>query len=176
MDLKAVECDGHIFMVDSEKIVLCDGKPARRRITTEGYIEVKKIREHRVMYLSKGKKIPNGYEVHHKDGTKSNNHPDNLSAISRSDHAKETGAQGVLSGDTTPVKVLVTLCVMPGRFDKGRIKDTAVMSAEFESEQSVKRSLGFKSDTSINKCLNGKRYFAYMPNSSRDYKYIFERR
>lgn len=38
-------------------------------------------------------KVPSGYEVHHKDGNKQNNHVSNLEIVSRKDHHIKTMAQ-----------------------------------------------------------------------------------
>ena len=46
------------------------------------------IRLHRAVYEYYYGKIPNGYHVHHVDHDKANNDPDNLIALSRSDHLK----------------------------------------------------------------------------------------
>lgn len=43
---------------------------------------------HRQVYIDFIGEIPAGFHIHHRDGNPSNNHPDNLEAISASDHAK----------------------------------------------------------------------------------------
>lgn len=46
---------------------------------------------HREIYMAHVGPIPDGYIVHHVDHDKYNNQPENLVAISKSDHAKEEG-------------------------------------------------------------------------------------
>lgn len=41
---------------------------------------------HRLVYLAIHKEIPEGYDIHHIDGDKHNNNPDNLIAIPHSEH------------------------------------------------------------------------------------------
>lgn len=41
---------------------------------------------HRLVYLAIHKEIPEGYDIHHLDGNKHNNNPDNLIAIPHSEH------------------------------------------------------------------------------------------
>jgi hypothetical protein len=43
---------------------------------------------------SNGKNIPNGYEIHHKDGDKTNNDPSNLICVSIEEHLKIHEEQG----------------------------------------------------------------------------------
>lgn len=55
---------------------------------------------HRVVYEDYYGKIPRGYVVHHKDEDKSNNHPDNLECMSRSEHSKMHKVGHVLSKES----------------------------------------------------------------------------
>lgn len=73
-----------------------------KRITTQGYVEILKPEHHRargngyvfehilVMEQKLNREIMVNEEVHHLDGDKENNHPDNLVVLNKSDHAKET--------------------------------------------------------------------------------------
>lgn len=74
-----------------------------RSVTTQGYYEIStpewwtgntraglKVLEHRVVCAEKLglTEIPPGYDVHHIDGDKLNNHPDNLYMMHRFEHAR----------------------------------------------------------------------------------------
>lgn len=52
-----------------------------------------RIRAHRYVWELNYGKIPDGYDIHHKDGDKSNNDISNLELITRSDHMRLHGAQ-----------------------------------------------------------------------------------
>lgn len=43
---------------------------------------------HKAVYLKANGKIPKGYEIHHVDGNKFNNHVSNLVALPREEHKK----------------------------------------------------------------------------------------
>lgn len=45
-----------------------------------------RIYEHRLVWESNFGKIPNGYEVHHKDGNKLNNNIENLELVKKGEH------------------------------------------------------------------------------------------
>jgi hypothetical protein len=47
------------------------------------------IHAHRWVWINHFGSIPNGMDIHHKDGDKDNNEIDNLQMLSRSDHLKE---------------------------------------------------------------------------------------
>lgn len=49
------------------------------------------LRAHRYAYEQANGPIPPGFQIHHKDGDKANNHPDNLEALSASDHMRLHG-------------------------------------------------------------------------------------
>lgn len=59
------------------------GSPYKRVIDSNG-----SDYEHRVAYREIHGEIPIGHDVHHKDGDKTNNDPENLQALSRSDHQR----------------------------------------------------------------------------------------
>ena len=58
----------------------------------EGYIEVriggKRVLEHRLVYEAEHGPIPKGQLVHHLNGIKDDNRPENLVAMDRSEHHK----------------------------------------------------------------------------------------
>lgn len=49
---------------------------------------------HLAVYRAHHGEIPPGFDVHHRDEDKTNNHPDNLEALSRSDHLKRHRPRG----------------------------------------------------------------------------------
>lgn len=54
---------------------------------------------HRDLYEMFVGPIPAGFDVHHKDGDTTNNHPDNLVAVSKSDHGRIHRPPGSLSSE-----------------------------------------------------------------------------
>lgn len=62
----------------------------RRRGSGKGYTKVKGIHKHRVVAEKMlGRALRPGEIVHHKDGNKRNNEPENLEVMSQSDHIRE---------------------------------------------------------------------------------------
>ena len=64
--------------------------------TGTGYVSLNEGREHRLVLKALGIDIPEGAVVHHKDGNKRNNNPENLEVImSQREHVKkEAGVSG----------------------------------------------------------------------------------
>ena len=62
----------------------------RGRGSGKGYTKVNGVHKHRVvMETILGRPLKPGEVVHHKDGNKRNNEPENLEAMSRADHIRE---------------------------------------------------------------------------------------
>ena len=61
-------------------------------ISKNGYYRAtrrdKHVSLHRYKYQKEVGKIPEGYDIHHKDGNKLNNAIDNLECLSKADHTK----------------------------------------------------------------------------------------
>lgn len=69
--------------VEKRRQTLKDKRP------TQGYTKFHGRHEHRVVAEQKiGRKLKRGEIVHHIDGNKSNNHPDNLEVMTHSQHMK----------------------------------------------------------------------------------------
>lgn len=70
-------------------------RPPRRRPQrhSHGYIRWGKSYVHRIVAEAWYGPIPPGHHVHHKDGDKSNNHPDNLQIMSASAHQRGHGSE-----------------------------------------------------------------------------------
>ena len=67
-----------------------DGSTQRDKGTKDSYRKVRGRHEHRTVAEEKlGRKLKKGEVVHHIDGNKRNNHPDNLEVMMQSDHARE---------------------------------------------------------------------------------------
>lgn len=61
-----------------------------RRRTGVGYVKLHQVHEHRHVAEAKvGRKLTRHDIVHHKDGDKGNNHPDNLEVMTRAEHVRE---------------------------------------------------------------------------------------
>lgn len=66
---------------------------------TKGYTKHHGRHEHRVIAEQKiGRKLHKGEIVHHIDGNKSNNHPDNLEVMTQSQHIRAHMINGKLKG------------------------------------------------------------------------------
>jgi hypothetical protein len=50
-------------------------------------------RLHRDVWSSVNGPIPDGFDIHHIDGDKENNHPSNLEALSKADHSREHASE-----------------------------------------------------------------------------------
>jgi hypothetical protein len=48
---------------------------------------------HRDVWISVNGQIPDGFDIHHIDGDKENNHPSNLEALSKADHTREHSSE-----------------------------------------------------------------------------------
>lgn len=82
-------------------------EPKDRYVDTQGYVQVGKAGsreyEHRlVMEDTLGRKLEPGELVHHKDGNKRNNHPDNLELTTRPEHI-ETHREDLVRGQRTMI-------------------------------------------------------------------------
>jgi len=81
-------------------------REGERKITHNGYVLVRYkgdegsflILEHRLLFLAMDIEIPDGYEVHHRDLNKSNNHISNLQIMSHDEHVLlHQGLLGIVS-------------------------------------------------------------------------------
>ena len=57
------------------------------------YFQRKGVRLHRLVWESIHGPVPDGYHVHHKDGNRANNHPDNLELMEGSEHMSLHGQE-----------------------------------------------------------------------------------
>lgn len=78
----------------SDKYQWINGRKFTRDDKTGYYLNSSlRIRAHRYVWELNYGKIPDGYDIHHKDGDKSNNDISNLELITRSEHMRLHGAQ-----------------------------------------------------------------------------------
>ena len=57
-------------------------------ITAKGYIRKNGVMVHRIVWERENGRIPDGFQVHHKDGNKENNNIDNLELLSALEHKR----------------------------------------------------------------------------------------
>lgn len=69
-----------------DTILIC-GRPFK--VSKDGYICAKSTRLHRVIWESQFGPIPQGFDIHHKDGNKLNNKIENLECVSHKKHLQE---------------------------------------------------------------------------------------
>ena len=73
---------------------ITNDKRSKGHIDKQGYrrykIKGKTYKEHRLVWVFHNGPIPEGYDVHHKDGNKLNNKINNLEVIKHDQHSKRT--------------------------------------------------------------------------------------
>jgi hypothetical protein len=62
------------------------------------YVDGKEVLEHRHVWEKHNGPIPKGYEIHHKNGIKTDNEIDNLQMLTCSEHAKLHSPKGYWNG------------------------------------------------------------------------------
>lgn len=75
-----------IFSIKENKYISATDKGYLILCLSDGHRKYHKPRVHRIIYEMYKGKIPKGYIIHHIDGNKLNNNPNNLIAIPREEH------------------------------------------------------------------------------------------
>lgn len=60
-----------------------------RQVRKDGYIAFGRELEHRIVYRYHFGSIPNGFDIHHKNGIRSDNRIENLELLKKGDHRRE---------------------------------------------------------------------------------------
>lgn len=97
------------------------GRLLKQKVTEKGYLSVavydganhkRHHRAHRLVYEAFVGPVPDGREINHKDGNKTNNRPDNLEVVTHQqnmDHAKSIGLWSVTKLNADAVREIRTL-------------------------------------------------------------------
>lgn len=104
-----IDREGNVWRVGIRKGLKTGGsvvipcKRYRAERVVDGYLQVRALIEgyrynagaHRLVWRYFNGPIPEGYTVNHKDGSKFNNHPDNLEPVTYSENAKHAHEMGL---------------------------------------------------------------------------------